>query len=115
MEPLSPYSVKETYDLDIAASGRQENFGARFETIIVLPKNANYKFHLGSDDGSRLFVDGEQLIDNDGVHPMSFKTETKQLPAGRTRFAAEYFEKGGEEVLQLDTEGGGLGTLASAP
>src|SRR5947199_345334 len=27
-----------------------------------------YRFHLLSDDGSRLLVDGKRVLDNDGIH-----------------------------------------------
>lgn len=108
LEGLTPILETETYGLDILAAKRNQDFAVRFETTIVVPKAANYTFFLGSDDGSRLFVDGELVIDNDGIHPMSFKNGKTQLKAGAHALRVEYFEKGGEEVLELDIQGGGL-------
>jgi cytochrome c2 len=108
LEGRTPYLETETYDLDILAGKRNQDFAVRFDTTIIVPKDANYSFRLGSDDGSRLFVDGKQVIDNDGIHPMSFKNGKIRLVAGPHALRVEYFEKGGEEVLVLDIEGGGL-------
>ncbi len=105
---LQPYSQREVYGLDILASGRQNGFGAVFVTTFVAPKDATYNFRIGSDDGSRLIVDGRRVIDNDGVHPKSTKEATVELTAGPHELRIEYFENGGEEVLELDVKGGGL-------
>ncbi len=108
LDDLKPFLETETHALDILAAKRKSNFAARFDTTIILPKDANYTFRLGSDDGSRLFIDGKQVIDNDGIHPMDFKTAKTKLTAGPHAVRVEYFEKGGEEELALQIEGGGL-------
>ncbi|GAB5404639.1 MAG: DUF1080 domain-containing protein [Aureliella sp.] len=105
---LQPYRESEVYGLDILASGRKNGFGVVFETTFVAPKNAVYTFRISSDDGSRLIVDGQRVAENDGVHPKSMKQAKVELTAGPHSLRVEYFENGGEEVLELDVKGGGL-------
>lgn len=105
---LTPYLETKTYGLDIAASGKTQSFAAKFETIFVAPKNSNYKFYLGSDDGSRLFIDGKQVLDRDGIHPFSMGSTQLKLDAGEHAIRVDYFERSGEEVLRMEVEGGGL-------
>lgn len=61
-----------------------------------------YTFHLESDDGSRLMIDGNVIIDNDGVHPEIERSTTIDLAAGPHAIAVDYFEEAGGEVLRLD-------------
>lgn len=107
-ESLTPYDEVDVYGLDILASQKTDNFAARFSSTILLPQTARYRFHLGSDDGSQLFIDDQLVLDQDGVHPMSFKSTDIELTAGPHAIRVDYFEKGGEEVLELEIEGGGL-------
>ncbi len=46
-----------------------------------------------SDDGSRLFIDGKQVVDNGGVHAMEESSGTVQLTAGDHALKVEFFEK----------------------
>ncbi len=105
---LSPYQETELYGLDILAGGRRDGFAAVFETTFVAPVDGEYRFRISSDDGSRLVVDGEPLVVNDGVHPKSTKEANVSLAAGPHSVSIEYFENGGEEVLEVEVQGGGL-------
>ncbi len=39
-----------------------------FKTQIVITKENKYTFYLRSDDGSKLFVNGKEVVNNDGNH-----------------------------------------------
>ena len=60
---------------------------------------------LGSDDGSRLLIDGTEVLIADGVHPHSFVETRISLTAGSHPVVVEYFEQGGEESLAVDIAG----------
>jgi mono/diheme cytochrome c family protein len=109
-DELTPKLVTKTYGLDLRASGKRnlERFGARFESFFSVAHDANYRFHLASDDGSRLLIDGQVVVDNDGVHPMNWKTGTVELAKGTHSIRIDYFELGGQEGLEVEIEGGGL-------
>jgi hypothetical protein len=68
-------------------------FYVRWTGLIRIPADGNYTFFLESDDGSRLFLDGKQVVDNGGVHAMEETSGNVQLTAGDHAFKAEFFEK----------------------
>ena len=67
-------------------------FSIRWTGKINAPKDGKYTFFLESDDGSRLFVDGKQIIDNGGRHHMTEKDGTVELTAGKHDVKIDYFE-----------------------
>ncbi|MHC5057519.1 MAG: PA14 domain-containing protein, partial [Planctomycetota bacterium] len=68
----------------------------------------DYTFSLSSDDGSRLWLDGELLVDNDGSHAMEEKSASKRLGAGYHALRVEYFEGAGSSGLVLSFSGPGI-------
>jgi mono/diheme cytochrome c family protein len=70
----------------------------------VLEQPTKVRFHLGSDDGSRLLVDGKKVVDVDGVHPHQTKSEEIQLAPGPHLVVVEYFQGGGEWTVDLQWE-----------
>jgi hypothetical protein len=67
-------------------------FYVRWTGTIRLPKDGKYNFFLESDDGSRLFIDDKQIIDNGGQHHMIEKESAVELNAGAHALKIEYFE-----------------------
>jgi azurin len=74
-----------------------------------------YTFFLSSDDGSRFYLDGEQLIDNDGLHGMVEKRGTATLEAGLHEILVTYFDNGGGDGLGFDWAGPGIPRQAVPP
>ena len=50
-------------------TNRFEWFALDYQGDIYVPHSGSYKFRLGSDDGSILYLDDKKVLDNDGVHP----------------------------------------------
>ena len=98
----------EGHGFDLSVARRRDQFGMRFDGTIVIPKDGTYRFHLGSDDGSRLEIDGETVVLVGGIHPLQFKSADRELKQGEHTVRVEYFEQGGEEVLRVELEGNGL-------
>lgn len=42
--------------------------GLKFEGYIYIPETATYEFSTIADDGAKLFIDDELIVDNDGRH-----------------------------------------------
>jgi hypothetical protein len=79
-----------------------------FEGDFDVGQSGDYTFYLNSDDGSKLYVDEQLVIDNDGDHSLLELKKTTNLTAGTHRLRIEFFEAGGEAVLELDVEGPGM-------
>jgi len=102
--PSTPADKKPTVkrvDPQIAFESTQEawpgtelvdHFYARWTGKLSIPKDGNYTFFLESDDGSRLFIDGKQVVDNGGLHAMEEKSGDIQLKAGDHELKVEFFE-----------------------
>ncbi len=104
-DELKPVKEFETYGLDIHAYNKKlDRFGAVFECFFHAPADQQTTFHLSSDDGARILIDGKVVVDNDGVHPMGWRSKTIRLSAGAHKVRIEYFEKEGGEGLEIEIE-----------
>ncbi len=107
-DSLKPTSTGSAPSLNPVVGPRRNDFAVVFTGFWEVAKKGDYKFRLGSDDGSRLVIDGKQVILNDGIHPTTFKNGSIKLDAGIHDVRIEYFEGGGEEQLKLEVSGPGL-------
>ncbi|MEL6299594.1 MAG: PA14 domain-containing protein [Pseudomonadota bacterium] len=82
--------------------GPGDNVAVRYTGEINIETAGEYLFRLTSDDGSKLFVDGVELIDNDKVQKATETSASVQLSAGTTDIEVLYFERTGEATLDLD-------------
>ncbi len=105
---LKAYRQGTTAGFDLREAQRTNQFAMRFEGYLELASDGEYQFTIGSDDGSRLKIDGESIVDVDGVHPHQTRAGSRRLAAGIHRVEVEYFQGGGEWTLQLDWEGPGV-------
>jgi hypothetical protein len=106
---LTPVFESVATDLDVES--RQlwaDNWGMVLEGDVVVEKAGEYTFHLNSDDGSKLYIDGRLVIDNDGDHSLLELSGAAELSAGSHAIRIEFFESAGEATLQLDVEGPGV-------
>ena len=92
--------------ISIKLEGMTERFGVRYDGVLEVPEDGVYEFHLASDDGSELFVAGQSLINNDGIHPASdVKSKKTKLKKGPNVVRLDYFEAAGQEQLYLAWSG----------
>lgn len=87
---------------------RDDNFAVRYTGSITVPANGTYLFYTVSDDGSRLFIDGQLVVDNGGTHPERRVRETVTLAEGEHSIRVAMFEHEGAQTLDVgwDTTGG---------
>ena len=79
-----------------------DNFSIRFSGQVEALYSELYTFETTSDDGIRLFVNDELIIDNFTNHRATIDTGTIQLEAGvRYDIRLEYFERTGSAIVQL--------------
>ena len=83
------------------AQGADDHFGLVFEGYLNIENTDVYSFYLGSDDGSKLYIDGKLVIDHDEEHAMTFKRGDLALEAGKHRIRIEYFESTGGQGLSV--------------
>jgi mono/diheme cytochrome c family protein len=94
---------------DLGAAKRESNYALQFEGYFKLDRDAEYTFTLHSDDGSRLYVDGKLVVDNDGVHPPQAKQGKSRLTRGIHKVSVGFFQAGGGAELSVQIEAPGAG------
>ena len=72
------------------------------EGWLEIPADGVYWLGLKSDDGSRLWLDGEPFVDHDGPHPASWATSRRRLAAGPHAIRIGYFELSGDAELEFE-------------
>ena len=110
LEPVKTGKLESgLIDLGVAKD-RKGGFGVVFEGKFEIEKAEKFSFYLASDDGSRLIIDGEGIVDNDGVHPMGNPKEGKvDLQEGIHEIRVPYFEKSGQRGLSVAMKSKSLG------
>ncbi len=71
---------------------RSEWFAIDYSGRFGIRNPGDYRFRLTSDDGSKLYIDGQLVIDNDGAHPPKTKEGTLNLNAGIHQIRISYFQ-----------------------
>ncbi|MEM9330166.1 MAG: PA14 domain-containing protein [Pseudomonadota bacterium] len=89
--------------------GPTNDFAALYEGSFQIADAGDYTFFLNSDDGSQLFINGELVVNNDGLHANRLRSETITLEAGFHDIEIRYFERGGQATLDFDWAGPGFG------
>jgi len=111
-EPDVIYPIEQ---VDFPSSGSEPGVGnprgvvqdlyTEIHGTLYAPVAGSYTLTLTSDDGSRLWLDGAEVIDNDGPHGMRAVSYTGELTAGVHDLAIAYAQGGGPGgiILQWQT------------
>src|SRR5207237_3685179 len=78
-----------------------ENFFARWTGLLKVEQEGLYNFYVESDDGCRLFIDQELVVDNSAGHDMEQRADRLTLSAGTHRIRFEYFQGSGPAGVNL--------------
>ncbi|MFC3687913.1 CBM35 domain-containing protein [Aquipuribacter hungaricus] len=95
--------------------GAEDNFLTTVDANLTVPADGDYTFRLTSDDGSRLSVGGEVLVDNDGLHGEVAVEGTVTLTAGTHPLFVEFFEAGFGQRLLLEWRAPGTDDFQVVP
>jgi hypothetical protein len=82
--------------------GRYEWFGADFQGIVTVTTPGVFSFRLSSDDGSKLIIDDNVVLDNDGYHDVRTVEGTVTLAAGQHRIRVPFWQGPGPLALTLE-------------
>ena len=101
LEGRSPVSTGITDKVGLKALTRRENVGLRVDGYIRIPEDARYQFYLSSDDGSRLWIDDQVIIDHDGMHGNDEKEGAAALRKGLHKIRVDFIQATGGIDLVL--------------
>jgi len=83
---------------------KTDSFSVKWEGYLYVPSDGDYTFYLTSDDGSWLYIDGNLIIDNGGLHSPLEMSATIHLDRGFHRMELKFFEHYGGAVIRLEWE-----------
>jgi hypothetical protein len=89
----------ETFD------DKADAFALRFSGYLNAPKDGIYTFALHSNDGSKLYLDGKEIINHDGAHRALTESGMAALKQGLHAIQVDYFQAGGGMALALQWAG----------
>ena len=102
---LTPVATGQQNGFSLNNAQRGDFFGFRFTAELEITNNGIYTFYTKSDDGSQLFIDGQLVVDNNGLHAAIEKQGSINLGAGVHEIVVTYFEKTGQSSLDVQMEG----------
>jgi hypothetical protein len=76
--------------------GQTDQFLIEQTRVFLAPADGQYSFRTYSDDGSWLWVDGQPIVVNNGLHEETEIVATINLTAGPHVVAFKYFERSGD-------------------
>ena len=88
-------------NISIQEAPAKDHFAYEFRTLINIPEKGVYRFYTYSDDGSKLFIDGKAIVDNDGSHNARIAKGKVALDAGFHELRVLYFEDYMGEALEV--------------
>ncbi|MFE7398049.1 family 16 glycoside hydrolase [Streptomyces sp. NPDC057557] len=95
--------------------GFTDNFVSQIIGNINVPADGTYAFRLISDDGSRLFIGGRQVIDHDGLHGAEPKDGEITLTPGYHALHIDHFDRGGGQQVTLQWKPPGAADFTLVP
>lgn len=83
-------------------------FGLLYSTYIQIDEPGEYHFYLQSDDGSKMYIDGSKVVDNDGGHGLIEKEGSVKLSKGRHALNVEFYNNIGGYWIDAFYKGPGI-------
>jgi hypothetical protein len=103
-----PGNEKDPLIRETAVAELNDQFGLRFTGYFKAAAEGLHVFRLRSDDGSRLRIGDDVIVDNDGEHPPRDALGYAWLKPGYHRLTIEYFQGIGGKKLEAFVEGPGV-------
>ncbi len=100
--------ILPNFDISQPTRLKDDDFAFRFKGSINITTAGNYTFYTESDDGSKLYIDGNLIVNNDGTHGPQWEQGSVSLSQGNHSIEVTFFELGGGEVLNVEYEGPGI-------
>ncbi len=98
---LTPVKSGVLANFELSPRKEVERFGFEYTGYIRVPATGVYAFFTDSDDGSRLYIGDEMVVDNDGLHGMREVRGVIALAEGLHPIRVTFFEKTGGDDLKV--------------
>ena len=94
--------INHTWDSAPVPQVAAERYSARWTGTVEAPVGGDYTFVMQSDDGARVFLDDQPVLDLWGPHAVETKVAHRTLEAGsQHRLRIEYFQDAGDAIARF--------------
>ena len=104
----TPKASGVTSEIGVGVATRGSNYLLEFTATVDVPATGEWTFAIVSDDGGWIWVDGEQLAANPGMHPATRKQGKVTLTQGPHDLRVGFTQGGGGAVLEVLWSGPGV-------
>lgn len=92
----------------LSVRDQNDRFAVEFEGYVQIDVPGLYTFFTTSDEGSMLYIDGNLVVDNNGLHAMQQRSGNYSFPAaGLYPIRVEYFEQYSAQGLTVEYQPSG--------
>ena len=104
-------------DFDVSAlsnaiTGNTAKYSVRYTGFIQIDTDDTYIFYTNSDDGSKLSIDGVEVVDNDGLHRQKERSGSIPLTIGIYPIEILFFENNGSDILEVSYQSSSVSKTA---
>jgi len=105
---LTPKTSGIAARCDLTHAERDDWFSMKFEGFVRARADGVYTFYTNSDDGSFLYIGSEEVVQNDGSHPMNEVGGQVALKAGLYPVKVTFYQGMGGKGLEVSYKGPGI-------
>jgi hypothetical protein len=105
---ILPIFTKTAEKINLELSPKVRYYALKLEGFIKVPRTGVYVFYVMSDDGSRLFINDEQIVNNDGKHGTLEKHGSVALEKGFHHIRLIFYQRYNEQFLSAFYKGPGI-------
>ena len=103
---LTPKKTGQLSNFSLSPKQKDGYYAFKFDGFIDIKSGGTYTFYTASDDGSKLYIDGKQVVNNDGRHGEEERSGQISLSNGKHSIRVTYFDKwGNNDVLKVSYKG----------
>ncbi|OUJ68392.1 PA14 domain-containing protein, partial [Hymenobacter crusticola] len=106
---LTPNKTGTVASPVLTPASRDDGYAFQYTGYVTVPTDGQYTFYTTSDDGSKLYIGSQLVVDNDGLHGDVEQSGTIGLQAGTHAITIAFFENDGGQTLNVSYAGPGLG------
>jgi len=103
LDPIKKGLIKRM-DFSMIADENEDYFGVVYRGYIQIPEDEVYTFYASSDDGSFIFINGQKVVTNDGIHGVVEKMGQIGLQKGYHSFEVWFFDNWYDHFLKVEIE-----------
>ena len=104
IDPMINYSNSNNQPWPGLSSSFADEFSSRHTGYVRIDIAGNYTFYVNSDDGSKLWINNQIVVENIGTHAIREESGTIYLEPGYHSLRLEFFENFGWAGLELKWE-----------